>query len=62
MINGFYVLALALVCVLGALECGKATSHDRRLEPAEPVDWDAAEEEAQTRAEDDADSWRKGER
>ena len=62
MINGLYVLVLAIVIVGGFLMFGQATQHDRRLEPCEPVDWDAVEEESNTRFEDDADSYRKGER
>lgn len=56
------ILMLAFVCAAGPLMIHKARQHDRRLEPVEPVDWDAVEEEAQTRYEDDADAWRKGER
>ncbi|SEI45679.1 hypothetical protein SAMN04487917_101392 [Arthrobacter sp. yr096] len=61
-INGFFVVAVALVCVLGSIEFGRARQHDARLQPAEPIDYDAIEEESQTRYEDDADAWRKGER
>jgi len=57
----FYVLAFVVVCVVGCIEFGKATRHDARLEPAGAEDWDAIEEETQTRYEDDADSARKGE-
>jgi hypothetical protein len=57
-----YVVALAAVCIVGCIEFGKSIQHDARLQPSEPVDWDAAEEECQTRYEDDADSYRKGER
>ncbi|SDW34256.1 hypothetical protein SAMN04487912_102399 [Arthrobacter sp. cf158] len=55
------ILMLAFVFAAGPLMIHKARQHDRRLEPREPVDWDAIEEEAQTRYEDDADSYRKGE-
>jgi hypothetical protein len=58
----FYVLAFVVVCVVGCIEFGKATRHDARLEPAEAVDWDAIEEERDTKDADDCDSWRKGER
>ena len=60
--DSVYVLMLAAVIVGGFLMIGKSIQHDARLEPCEPVDWDAAEEEAQTLYEDDADSYRKGER
>jgi hypothetical protein len=60
-INGFFVLGLALVCVLGSIEFGRARKHDARLEPCEPIDYDALAEEQDTRYEDDADSHRKGE-
>lgn len=36
-------------------------SHDRHLEPTDHKDRDALEDEALTRFEDDADTWRKGE-
>jgi len=62
MIDGFYVLALAIVIVGGFQMFGKATQHDARLQPAEPIDYDALAEEEDTRFEDDADAWRKGER
>ncbi|YCK81367.1 hypothetical protein M1D89_20205 [Arthrobacter sp. D3-18] len=60
--DSFLVLMLAAVIVGGFLTFGKSRQHDARLEPVEPVDWDAIEEETQTRYEDDADSARKGER
>lgn len=56
------ILMLAFVFAAGPLMIHKARQHDARLEPAESVDWDAIEEETQTRAEDDADAARKGER
>jgi hypothetical protein len=56
------ILMLAFVFGAGPLLIHKARQHDARLEPAEAVDWDAIEEETQTRYEDDADSARKGER
>jgi len=58
----FYVVAFVVVCVVGCIEFGKATRHDARLEPCEPADYDALAEEDDTRHEDDADSYRKGER
>ena len=60
--DSLLVLMLAAVIVGGMLMFGKSQQHDARLEPVEAVDWDAIEEETQTRAEDDADSYRKGER
>lgn len=60
--DSFLVLLLAAVILVGFQMFGKSTQHDARLEPAETVDWDAIEEETQTRHEDDADSARKGER
>lgn len=58
----FYVLAFAAVCVVGCIEFGKSTQHDRRLEPCEPIDYDALAEEQDTREADDGDAWRKDER
>ena len=61
MIDGITFL-LMVATVFGApVALHLAREHDRRLEPVEPVDWDAAEEEADTREADDADAWRKGE-
>jgi hypothetical protein len=56
------ILMLAFVCAAGPLMIHRARMHDRRLEPVEAVDWDAIEEETQTRYEDDCDAARKGER
>ena len=56
------ILMLAFVCAAGPLMIHKAMQHDRRLEPCEPIDYDALAEEQDTRREDDADSHRKGER
>jgi len=38
-----------------------ASRHDRVLAELEAVDYDALADDANTRFEDDADSWRKGE-
>lgn len=59
MINGIYFLLFAATIFAAPLTIAKARQHDRHLEPVEQVDWDAVEEEAQTRYEDDADSYRK---
>lgn len=56
------ILMLAFVCVAGPLMIHLARQHDARLEPVEAVDWDAIEEEQDTREADDCDTWRKGER
>jgi len=56
------ILMLAFVCAAAPLMIHKARQHDRRLEPCEPIDFDALAEEQDTRHEDDADAWRKGER
>ena len=61
MITGIYFLLFAATIFAAPLTIAKAREHDRRLEPAEAVDWDDVEEETQTRYEDDADSYRKGE-
>ena len=62
MITGIYFLLFTATIFAAPLTIARALQHDRRLEPAEAVDWDAIEEETQTRYEDDADSFRKGER
>ena len=62
MIDGITFLFMAAMVAVAPWFIGKAREHDARLEPAESVDWDAIEEEAETQAEDDADSFRKGER
>jgi len=56
------ILMLAFVCAFGPLMIHKARQHDLRLEPCEPIDYDALAEEQDTREADDADAWRKGER
>lgn len=56
------ILMLAFVCAAGPLMIHRARMHDACLEPVEPVDWDAIEEEQDTREADDCDAWRKGER
>lgn len=56
------ILMLAFVFGAGPLMIHKARQHDRRLEPCEPIDYDALAEEQNTREADDADSYRKGER
>lgn len=60
--DSFLVLMLAAVIVGGFLMFGKSQQHDARLRPVEDIDYDALAEESDTRYEDDADSWRKGER
>ncbi|MDQ0102312.1 hypothetical protein J2T10_001958 [Paenarthrobacter nicotinovorans] len=62
MIDGITFLLMAATVFAAPLFIGKAREHDARLEPAEPMDWDAIEEETQTRHEDDCDAARKGER
>ncbi|UXM92525.1 hypothetical protein [Paenarthrobacter sp. JL.01a] len=61
MIDGITFLLMVATVFAAPLMMHKACEHDRRFEPVEPVDYDAVEEEAQTRYEDDADSYRKGE-
>lgn len=62
MITGLYVLVLAFTLVGGPVLIAQSIAHDKRLEPAEPIDYDALAEDADTRYEDDADAHRKGER
>lgn len=62
MINGIYFLLFAATIFAAPLTFAKARQHDRRLEPVEPIDFDAVEEDRDTREADDADAWRKGER
>ena len=62
MIDGITFLFMAATVFAAPWFIGKAREHDARLEPVESVDWDAIEEETQARYEDDADSYRKGER
>ncbi|KUM34578.1 hypothetical protein [Arthrobacter sp. EpRS71] len=62
MITGIYFLLFAATIFAAPLTIARARQHDRRLQPAEDIDLDALSEEADTRFEDDADSYRKGER
>jgi len=62
MITGLYFLLFAATIFAAPLTIAKARQHDRRLQPSEPIDYDALAEEEDTRFEDDADAWRKGER
>ncbi|MFW0772483.1 hypothetical protein ACLRGI_04875 [Paenarthrobacter nitroguajacolicus] len=62
MITGIYFLLFAATIFAAPLTIARARQHDARLEPVVPVDWDAIEEERDTRDADDCDSWRKGER
>ncbi|KIA73452.1 hypothetical protein ANMWB30_23790 [Arthrobacter sp. MWB30] len=59
--NVMLILMTAIVFGAGPLAIHKARQHDAKLEPVEPVDYDALADEAQTRFDDDADAWRKGE-
>lgn len=61
MITGIYFLLFAATIFAAPLTIAKARQHDARLEPCEPIDYDALAEEQDTQFEDDADSYRKGE-
>ena len=56
------ILVIAALFGAGPLMLHKARRHDARLDAVEAAAREAAEEEAQTRYEDDCDAWRKGER
>ncbi|BCW61900.1 hypothetical protein [Arthrobacter sp. StoSoilB22] len=62
MITGIYFLLFAATIFAAPLTIARARQHDARLQPVEDIDLDALAEEADTRYEDDADSYRKGER
>lgn len=61
MITGLYFLLFAATIFAAPLTISRARQHDARLQPAEDIDHDALAEEADSRYEDDADSYRKGE-
>jgi len=62
MITGIYFLLFAATIFAAPLTIAKARQHDARLEPCDPIDYDALAEVQDTRYEDDADAARKGER
>lgn len=61
-IDGISFLIIVAAIFAAPFFIGKAREHDDHLQPAEDVDYDALAEEADTRYEDDADAWRKGDR
>ncbi|MNJ02828.1 hypothetical protein D3C73_1629240 [compost metagenome] len=61
-IDGISFLIIVAAIFAAPFFIGKAREHDARLQPVEPIDRDSLAEEADTRYEDDADAWRKGER
>ena len=59
--NGFHVLVFAATILGSCVKIPRAMRHDRVLAELEAIDYDALADDANTRYEDDADAWRKGE-
>jgi len=60
-VNGFHFLVFAFVVLGSCVMIPAAMRHDRVLAELEEIDYDALADDANTRYEDDADAWRKGE-